>query len=136
MAHRQEDKARENDYAGEAFQADAAMNPAVRPMDDDSVTDNKVKPSEQTDYRSVDEGLTSVGVTSQNSDTAVLGNTDTPGVRAGSDVADPGVKVAGRQVKGPDAEEIVEGDSDPISGDNIDDKAGGGVLNDPYNRKI
>ncbi len=134
MAHKQEDKARVNNYEGDAFQANAAMNPEVRPMDDDSVSDDKVKPSEQTDYRSVDNGMTSVGVTSQNSDTAVLGNTDTPGVRMGSDVADPGVKVPGRKMKGPDAEEIVEGESDAISGDNIDDKAGGGVLNDPYAR--
>ena len=133
MAQKQEDKARANDYAGDAFQANAAMNPAVRPMDND-ITDSEVKPSEQTDYRSVDEGLTSVGVTSQNADTAVLGNTDTPGVRMGSDVADPGVKVVGNAVKGPDAEEIVEHESDPISGDNVDDKAGGGVLNDPYSR--
>ena len=134
MAHPQEDKARDNNYAGDAFQANAAMNPDVRPMKSNDVTDDEVKPSEQTDYRSVDEGMTSVGVTSQNADTAVLGNTDTPGVRAGSDVADPGVKVQGRQVKGPDAEEIGEHESDPISGDNVDDKAGGGVLNDPYNR--
>ena len=133
MAHQQEDKARENDYAGDAFQANAAMNPAVRPMGND-VTDNQVKPSQQTDYRGVDEGLTSIGVTTQNADTAVLGQTDTPGVRAGSDIDDPGVKVVGRDVSGPDAEEIVEHDSDPISGDNIDDKAGGGILNDPYNR--
>ena len=134
MAHQQEDKARDNNYAGDAFQANAAMNPAVKPMDDNDVTDEEVKPSEQTDYRSVDEGMTSVGVTSQNADTAVLGATDTPGVRMGSEVADPGVKVEGRQVKGPDAEEIAEHESDPISGDNIDDKAGAGILNDPYNR--
>lgn len=134
MAHQQEDKARENNYAGDAFQANAAMNPDVRPMDSNNVTDDEVKPSEQTDYRSVDEGMTSVGVTSQNADTAVLGATATPGVRMGSDISEPGVKVQGRQVKGPDAEEIVEGESDPISGDNVDDKTGGSVLNDPYNR--
>ncbi len=134
MAHQQEDKARDNNYSGDAFQAGAAMNPDVKPMEDNDVTDSEVKPSEQTDYRSVDEGMTSVGVTSQNADTAVLGATDTPGVRMGSDVADPGVKVQGRQVQGPDAQEVVEHESDPISGDNIDDKAGGGVLNDPYNR--
>lgn len=128
-----DDVARDNNYSGEAFQADAAMNPEIRPMDDGSVTDNKVKPSEQTDYRSVDNGMTSVGVTSQNADTAVLGATDTPGVRSGSEISDPGVKVEGRQVKGPDAQEIVEKDSDPISGDNIDDKVGGGIINDPYN---
>lgn len=133
MAHQQEDQALDNNFSGNAFQANAAMNPDVKPMDDD-VTDNEVKPSEQTDYRSVDNGMTSVGVTSQNADTAVLGTTDTPGVRSGSDIDDPGVKVQGRQVKGPDAEEIVEHESDPISGDNIDDKAGGGVINDPYNR--
>ena len=134
MAHTQEDTARDNNYSGDAFQANAAMNPDVKPMDDSKVTDDTVKPSEQTDYRSVDEGMTSVGVTSQNADTAVLGNTDTPGVRMGSEIADPGVKVEGRNVKGPDAEEIVEHESDPISGDNVDDKAGGGVINDPYNR--
>ena len=134
MAHQQEDKALDNNFAGDAFQANAAMNPEVRPMNDAAVTDNKVKPSEQTDYRSVDNGMTSVGVTSQNADTAVLGATDTPGVRSGSETSDPGVKVEGRQVKGPDAEEVTENESDPMSGDNIDDKAGGGVINDPYNR--
>lgn len=134
MAHKQEDKALDNNFAGDAFQANAAMNPEVRPMDDETVTDYKVKPSEQTDYRSVDNGMTSVGATSQNADTAVLGVTDTPGVRSGSEISNPGVKVEGRQVKGPDSEEIVEHESDPMSGDNIDDKAGGGVINDPYNR--
>ena len=110
------------------------MNPEVSPMDDATVSDSKVKPSEQTDYRSVDNGMTSVGATSENADTAVLGATDTPGVRSGSDIADPGVKVEGRSAKGPDAEEIVEHESDPMSGDNTDDKTGGGVINDPYNR--
>lgn len=128
-----EDLARDNNYSGDAFQADAAMNPDVRPMEDD-VTDNQVKPSEQTDYRSVDNGLTSIGSTTQNADTALLGLTDTPGVRAGSDVDAPGVKVAGRTQQGPDATEIVEGESDAISGDNVDDKTGGGFVNDPENR--
>ena len=134
MAHKQEDTARDNNYAGDAFQANAAMNPDVRPMDSNDVTDEEIKPSEQTDYRSVDEGLTSVGVTSENADTAVLGATDTPGVRMGSEISDPGVQVQGRQVKGPDEDEIGKHESDPISGDNVDDKTGGGVLNDPYNR--
>ena len=130
---RTDDVARDNDYSGEAFQADAAMNPDVRPMDD-SVSDEKVKPSEQTDYRSVDNGLTSIGSTTQNADTALLGATDTPGVRVGSNVNAPGVEVAGRTQQGPDAQEIVDKDSDPISGDNVDDKTGGGFVNDPENR--
>ena len=128
-----EDVARDNNYAGDAFQADAAMNPEVRPMDQNP-SDDEVKPSEQTDYRSVDNGMTSIGSTTQNADTALLGQTDTPGVRAGSDVSSPGVKVSGRTQNGPDAEEIVEGDSDAISGDNADDKTGGGFINDPANR--
>ena len=128
-----DDVARDNNYSGEAFQADAAMNPDIRPMDD-SVSDDQVKPSEQTDYRSVDNGLTSIGSTTQNADTALLGTTDTPGVRTGSDENAPGVEVKGRTQQGPDAEEIVQHDSDPISGDNVDDKTGGGFINDPENR--
>ena len=127
-----EDVARDNNYAGDAFQADAAMNPEVRPMDQHP-SDDEVKPSEQTDYRSVDNGMTSIGSTTQNADTALLGQTDTPGVRAGSDESSPGVKVSGRTQNGPDAEEIVEGKSDAISGDNVDDKTGGGFINDPAN---
>ena len=130
---KQEEKALHNDFAGDAFQADAAMNPDVRPMDD-TPTDEQVKPSEQTDYRSVDNGLTSIGSTTQNADTALLGVTDTPGVRTGSKIDAPGVEVKGRVQEGPDAEEIIEHDSDPISGDNVDDKTGGGFVNDPENR--
>ena len=128
-----QDIARENNYAGDAFQADAAMNPDVRPMDQQP-SDEEVKPSEQTDYRSVDNGMTSIGSTTQNADTALLGVTDTPGVRIGSDVNAPGVEVKGRTQQGPDAQEIVQGESDAISGDNVDDKTGGGFINDPENR--
>lgn len=133
MSVKEEDIARVNNYSGEAFQADAAMNEDVRPMDQ-TPSDDEVKPSEQTDYRSVDNGMTSIGSTGENADTAILGVTDTPGVRTGSDVDAPGVEVAGRMQQGPDAEEIVEGESDPISGDNVDDKTGGGFINDPENR--
>ena len=128
-----QDIAREENYSGSAFQADAAINPDLRPIQGE-VDDDKLKPSEQTDYRSVDEGNTSIGVTSQNSDTAVLGITDTPGVRTGSSIEAPGVQVSGRTTEGPDAEEIAEKDSDPMAGDNVDDKAGGPILNDPDNR--
>jgi len=121
------------DFSGDDFQAKAAMNPDIEATQGQA-TDEKLTPSEQTDYRSVDEGMTSIGVTSQNADTAVLGVTDTPGVRTGSDINAPGVQVMGRTTQGPDEEEIVEGDSDPIAGDNVDDKSGGRVLNDPDNR--
>lgn len=127
------DLARDNNYAGDAFQAKAAMNPEVRPMDANP-SDNEVKPSEQTDYRSVDNGLTSIGATSENADTALLGATDTPGVRTGSTTNDPGVDVDGRTQQGPDAQEVVAGESDAISGDNVDSKTGGGFVNDPENR--
>ena len=121
-----------NDFSGDDFQAKAAMNPDVRPIEADP-TDDKVTPSEQTDYRSVDEGMTSIGVTSQNSDTAVLGVTDTPGVRTGSDIEAPGVQTAGRTAHGPDSDDIIDETSDPIAGDNVDDKTAGPVLNDPDN---
>lgn len=133
MSVNETDIARDNNYSGAAFQADAAMNEDVRPMDQ-TPSDDAVKPSDQTDYRSVDNGMTSIGATGENADTAILGVTDTPGVRTGSDINAPGVELAGRTQQGPDAEEIVEGESDPISGDNADDKIGGGFINDPANR--
>ncbi len=132
MSDKQEDLGQDNNYSGDAFQANAAMNPDVKPMDN-NVDDDEVKPSEQTDYRSVDNGMTSVGSTSQNSDTALLGVTDTPGVRMGSEVKAPGLQDVDRKMEGPDAEEIVHHESDPIAGDNIDDKVGGGFVNDPAN---
>ena len=128
-----EDLARDNNYSGGAYQADAAMNPGINPMSG-KVSDNNLMPSDQTDYRSVDEGMTSIGVTSENADTAVLGQTDTPGVRTGSDVNDPGIQTGGRTTQGPDTRGIMEKTSDAITGDNVDDKTGGRVLNDPDNR--
>ena len=129
----EEDLARSNNYAGGAYQADAAMNPAISSMSS-RPTDDTVTPSEQTDYRSVDEGMTSIGVTSQNSDTTVLGVTDTPGVRTGSEVYAPGVQTGGRTTQGPDTRGLMEKTADAITGDNVDDKTGGRVLNDPDNR--
>ena len=118
------------DFSGADFQAKAAMNPDIAEPQGQA-NDEKLKPSEQVDYRGVDEGMTSVGVTTQNADTAVLGVTDTPGVRAGSDINAPGVQNSGRVPQGPDEDAIVNHRSDPIAGDNVDDKTGGRVLNDP-----
>lgn len=120
-------------FSGDDFQAKAAMNPDVTEASDEG-DDDQLKPSEQTDYRSVDNGLTSIGSTTQNADTAVLGLTDTPGVRTGSDVDAPGTKSVGRTIHGPDAEDIAHQTSDAIAGDNVDDKLGEDFINDPDNR--
>lgn len=131
------DLARDNNYSGGAYQADAAMNPAINPAINPMTArpiDDVLKPSEQTDYRSVDEGMTSIGSTNENADTAVLGVTDTPGVRSGSDIDAPGVQTGGRTTQGPDTRGLMEKTADAISGDNVDDKTGGSVLNDPNKR--
>ena len=122
-----------NSFSGDDFQAKAAMNPDVKPVIG-PVDDEDLTPSEQTDYRSVDNGMTSIGSTSQNSDTALLGVTDTPGVRAGSDVDAPGVQQQHRTISGPDEDDIAARTSDAIAGDNVDDKLGETFVNDPGNR--
>ena len=120
------------EFSGDDFQADAAMNPDVKPVTG-PVDDEKLAPSEQVDYRGVDEGLTSLGVTTQNADTALLGVTDTPGVRAGSSVDAPGEKNSGRHIQSPDADDLSDRTSDAMAGDNVDDKLGEDFINDPTN---
>jgi len=122
--------AAENNYSGAAFQAEGALNPAISSADTspEKVNDDTLKPSEQTDYRSVDNGLTSIGATDQNADMSTAGGLSTPGVRIGDDV--PGVQTGGVGTQGPDADRIVNGTADPMAGGETDDKVGGGVLND------
>lgn len=130
-----EDIAAANNYSGAAYQAQSAMNPAISPVDTHPINDNALKPSTQTDYRNVDSGLTSVGATDQNADIAPQGGLSTPGitpgVRVGNDV--PGIQTGGVTTQGPDTRGITEKAADAITGDNVDDKTGGRILNDKAN---
>ncbi len=113
------------DYSGSAFQAEAAMGSDVTPLSPSSTraNDDVIAPSSQTDYRSVDNGIASVGGTDENADMAPMGGLSVPGVRVGGDV--PGVQTGG--VTG-------QGDDVLAGGDDRDEKTGGHVLNDPANR--
>lgn len=122
----------DNNYAGSSFQAGAVMNPGVSPADPTQVNDDVLRPSDQTDYRSVDNGMTSIGSTDQNADVSMLGGLGTPGVRIGNDV--PGVQTGGVTTSGADTRGIMEKTADALTGDNKDDKTGGTVFNDPANK--
>lgn len=81
----EDDKARHNNYAGDAFRAGAVKNVGVEPAPEHADTDAELHPSEQVDYRGVDSGLTSIGATDQNADQASMSELGTPGVRIGED---------------------------------------------------
>ena len=121
----------DNNYSGSSFQAGAVMNPGVTPADPTRVNDDVLRPSDQTDYRSVDSGMTSIGSTDQNADMSMLGGLGTPGVRIGNDV--PGVQTGGVTTSGADTRGIMEKTADALTGDNKDDKTGGAVPNDRAN---
>lgn len=123
-------------YSGSAFQADAAMSGDVTPFPTGATraSDDVLSPSSQTDYRSVDNGLTSVGSTDQNADMSSMGGLSVPGVRVGNDV--PGVQSGGVTTQGADTRGLVEKGADALTGDDRDDKTGGRVLNDPANGGI
>lgn len=118
------------DYSGSAFQAEAAMSGDAMPLPIGATraNDDVLSPSSQTDYRSVDNGVASVGSTDQNADMAPLGGLSTPGVRVGNDV--PGVQTGGVTTQGPDTRGLTEKGADALTGDDRDDKTGGRVLND------
>ncbi|HEX8465700.1 MAG TPA: hypothetical protein VF627_13880 [Abditibacterium sp.] len=120
-----ENLAAETDYSGEAFQADAAMAPDTNSLvgvpgsGNADGGDDVLKPSIQTDYRSVDNGRTSIGATDTNADQAPLGGLSTPGVRYDNDL--PGIQTGGVSAQGSD---VLSG------GDDRDTKTNGDVLND------
>lgn len=124
------------DYSGSAFQAEAAMTGGVSPLPPTATraNDDVIAPSSQTDYRSVDNGVTSVGSTDQNADMAPMGGLSVPGVRIGNDV--PGIQTGGVTTQGPDTRGSGEKAADALTGDDRDDKTGGRVLNDPANGPI
>ncbi len=113
-----DDVAADNNYADDAFRAGAVtdLNPVL-------------SPTPMTDYRGVDTGLTSVGVTDVDADMAPMGGLSTPGVRIGNDV--PGVQTGGVTTAGEDTRGLSEKAADALTGDDRDDKTGGTVLNDP-----
>jgi phage tail tape-measure protein len=120
-------------YSGSAFQAEAAMDAGVTPLPSNATrpNDDVLSPSSQTDYRSVDNGRTSVGSTDLDADMAPMGGLSTPGVRIGDDV--PGVQTGGVTTQGPDTRGLTEKGADALTGDDRDGKTGGRVLNDPAN---
>ena len=129
MAH--DDKAANADYSGSAFQADAVMNPDVSPADPSQINDQTLRPSEQTDYRAVDEGLTSIGSTDQNADQSALGGLGVPGVRLSNEI--PETQSGGVADSGANLGGMMNQTADGLVGEGVDDKVGSRVLNDPAN---
>ncbi|RYX82615.1 hypothetical protein EON83_18775 [bacterium] len=111
--------AADNNYAGDAYRASAGIgdNP-----------DTNLSPTRDT-YS----GTTSVGAADLNADTGVLGGASTPGVRVGNDT--PGIQTGGVTTAGTDTRGIAEKAADALTGDRIDDKTGGTVLNQPNNNR-
>lgn len=126
-----DDKAAQANYSGSAFQADAVMNPDVSPADPSQVNDETLRPSEQTDYRAVDNGFTSVGATDQNADQSTLGGLGVPGVRMSDGV--PSAQSGGVADSGANMGGAMNQTADNLVGEGIDDKVGGRTLNDPSN---
>ena len=136
-------------YSGAAFQANAAMGNVEtghvttenKPFDSavsgvqngaTRANDDVLAPSSQTDYRSVDNGVTSIGSTDQNADQATLTGLGTPGVRFSDDVSP--VESGGVTTRGADTRGLIERGADAVTGDKTDDKTGGRVLNDQAGR--
>lgn len=110
--------AADNNYAGDAFRASAGIgqNPATNIHD----------------TRDMYDGTTSVGAVNQNSDVAPLGGASTPGVRAGFDDHNAPANLSGGvTTTGSDTRGIGEKAADALTGDHMDDKTGGTVLNEP-----
>lgn len=126
-----DNKAADANYSGSAFQADAAMNPDVSPADSSQIDDDTLRPSDQTDYRSVDEGLTSIGSTDQNADQSLLGGLGVPGVRLHEEI--PETQTGGVADSGANLGGMMNQTADGLVGEGIDDKVGARVLNDPAN---
>lgn len=105
------------------------INPGVSRVEGE-ISDDALQPSDMTDYRGVDAGLTSIGSTDQNADQSTMSGLGVPGVRMGDGfnggqsggVGDSDASMGG----------ILDDTSDARVGDR-DDKAGGRVLNDPTN---
>ena len=110
--------AADNNYSGDAFRASAGIgqNP-----------DTNLSPT-----RDMYSGTTSVGAVNEDSDVAALGGASTPGVRAGfDDNSAPGIQTGGVTTAGSDTRGITEKAADALTGDHMDDKTGGTVLNEP-----
>jgi hypothetical protein len=134
-------------YSGAAFQANAAMgtnpmgtgigtnlDPTLSGIQSGATgaNDDVLAPSSQTDYRSVDNGVTSIGSTDQNADQATLTGLGTPGVRFGDDVGN--VEAGGVTTQGADTNSSLGKGDDSFTGDRADDKTGQRVLNDHAGR--
>ncbi len=115
-----EDTAADNNYSGDAFRAGSVSDPG----EGADLSSNPM-----TDYRGVDEGLTSVGATDQNSDMSSLGALGVAGVRIGDDV--PGSQSGGVVDEKEDEQDLLKKGNDTLTGDDRDDKTDGIVLNDP-----
>ncbi|BCM91345.1 hypothetical protein IAD21_03215 [Abditibacteriota bacterium] len=107
--------AADNNYSGDAFRASAGIG---------QTPDTDLSPTRDT-YS----GTTSIGAVDQNADTSVLGGASTPGVRIGNDT--PGIQTGGVTTAGTDTRGIAEKAADALTGDHMDDKTGGTVLNEP-----
>ena len=110
--------AADNNFAGDAFRASAGIG---------SNADTNLAPT-----RDMYSGTTSIGGADLNADTPVvggLGTNPTPGVR--SDTNLPGVQTGGVTTAGSDTRGLTEKAADALTGDHMDDKTGGVVLNEP-----
>ncbi len=109
-----------NNFEGDAFRASAGM--ASNPTTDIA------------DTRDMYHGTTSVGAADLNADTPAvggLGGEPVAGVRMGGGNQIPGVQTGGVTTQGQDTRGIFEKGADALTGDRMDDKTGGRVLNEP-----
>lgn len=109
-----------NNFQGDAFRASAGM--ASNPNTDIA------------DTRDMYHGTTSVGGADLNADTPAvggLGAEPVAGVRMGGGNQIPGAQTGGVTTAGQDTRGIFEKGADALTGDQMDDKTGGRVLNEP-----
>ncbi len=109
-----------NNFEGDAFRASAGMgsNPNT----------------DIADTRDMYHGTTSVGGADLNADTPAvggLGAEPVAGVRMGGGNEIPGAQTGGVTTRGQDTRGIFEKGADALTGDHMDDKTGGTVLNEP-----
>jgi len=109
--------AAQNNFEGDAFRASAGIGQNA---------DTNLSPTRDT-YS----GTTSVGAVNEDADVAPLGGASTPGIRAGFDDHNAGIQTGGATTAGSDTRGLTEKAADALTGDRIDDKTGGTVLNEP-----
>ena len=112
--------AADNDFSGDAFRASSGIG---------SNPDTNLAPT-----RDMYSGTTSVGGADLNADTPAvggLGGEPVAGVRMGGGNQIPGVQTGGVTTAGSDTRGLAEKAADALTGDHMDDKTGGVVLNEP-----